>query len=433
MLTSTLAHSIVALLCVGATSAVNLRNGPKSLAVDLGANSFVGSSSESHARRQLAMRGLADFDWDIMPEPDYPSISFEDANIDKEVRFLYNYTGDTTDPSKEIRYTLLRGDCEEAASTGAIAVSFSKDFPALKEYQLDINILQDTVTGTPEYTDIDATSAMINFCVRVDYVYIDALGNEEGVNFHETNVTINIDLTANFTLTAINVERIDADQIDEEAALNRDVQAYFCDDEYNKLTDPRFVQGDIMPVCVEIAPTDRFLYHLSDVMEMDLEQQKQLDPTKKDRSDIVLNQYAVGLSDKFCRNGICRMRHQLASKFFDERNPSNLDIEGVAICAFGPLSQYTRRVNRYYSQAYQTAHAASAIDLVNAASVEACKERCNTFTDCRSFSATPLDSGRFDCVLYSAAYPLDEELVVNTTSTMYLRNDPEAVVTVPQV
>ena len=248
--------------------------------------------------------------------------------------------------------------------------------------------------------------------------------------FSETNVTINIDLTANFTLTDINVERIDADQIDEDVNLDCQVKAYFCDDEYNALTNPLFVQGDLMPVCVEIDDTDRALYHLNDVLEMDVEQTKSDDPLKTDSSQIVLNQLATGLSDKFCKNGICRMRHQLASEFFDERNPNNLDIAGIAICAFGPLSLYTRRADRTYTSTFIDAHSVETLN--NQASVEACKDRCEIQTDCNSFAVVTDENGLFDCTLIIGAgsYPTDDDVEVNTDTVVYARNDASAVVTV---
>ena len=323
-------------VCLGMTSAaVNLRNGPKDLSVDL--NGLVGTSGDpSHARRKLAMRGLADFNWEVQPEPDFPTISFEGASDESEIRFLYNYTGTTIPDVKYITHQLLQGDCKTPASTDAVVVSFSDDITAAKEYQVDVDILQQSVAGTPEYTDIDVTAAMINFCIRVDYVYKDGAEPLESINFHETNVTISIDLTANFTLTAISVERIDADQVDENVALDCEVQAYFCNQAQENVGQPRFVQGEIMTVCVEIADSDRALYHLNDVLDMDLEQTK-ADRLTIDRSDVIVDQQATGLSDKLCKNGICTIRHQLASKFFDERAPNALDIAGVAICAFGPL------------------------------------------------------------------------------------------------
>eukprot|EP00977_Amphora_coffeiformis_P016864 scaffold5345_cov126-Amphora_coffeaeformis.AAC.2 len=408
-------------LVLGSASAVNLRNGPKDLSVDL--NGLVGSSDLPAIRRKLAMRGLADFDWEVQPEPDYPSISFEGAEDDKEVRFLYNYTGTTVPGSKYLKHELLRGDCKTPASTDAVAVSFYEDIATNKEYQVDVNILQESVAGTPEYMDIDVTAAMINFCIRVDYINND--GTEESINFHETNVTISIDLTANFTLTAINVDRISADQVDEDVALNCEVQAYFCNENNENVEQPTFVQGEIMTVCVEIAESDRDLYHLYDVMDMDLEQTK-ANGIDKDQSGIIVDQRATGLSDKFCKNGICNIRHQLASKFFDERDPNNLDIAGVAICAFGPLSSFTRHTNRFYAPAY--ANANELLEEYNADSIEKCKSDCLGVTGCESFSAVPgATDGTFDCQLYRGAYPRDEDLVEDSTSVVYTRNDASAV------
>jgi len=410
--------------CFGLAAAVNLRNGPKNLSVDL--HGLVGSSGDlSHARRKLAMRGLADFEWEVQPEPDFPTINFEGAGEESEVRFLYNYTGTTVDGTKYLKHELLRGDCKTPASLDAVAVTSSDDIVGSKEYQVDVNILQESVAGTPEYMDIDVTAAMINFCIRVDYMYKDGTEGEESINFHETNVTINIDLTANFTLTAINVERISADQVDEDVALDCAVQAYFCDQDNANVDQPTFVQGEIMTVCVEIADSDRSLYHLNDILDMDLEQIK-ANGIDKDQSGIVVDQRATGLSDKFCKNGICNIRHQLASKFFDERDPNNLDISGIAICAFGPLSEFTRRADRGYRAEYT--NASEEIVELDVASIEDCKTICLEIEDCQSFSVTTNANGNFDCNLYRGEYPRDEDLVEDSTSVVYTRNDASALV-----
>mmetsp|Transcript_18641 Transcript_18641/g.37377 ORF Transcript_18641/g.37377 Transcript_18641/m.37377 type:complete len:423 (-) Transcript_18641:23-1291(-) len=400
-----------------ASAVINLRNGPKDLSVDLNGKGLVGTSDFSHARRQLAMRGLVDFEWEVQPEPDYPSISFEDASDDNEVRFLYNYTGTTIPGTKYLKHELFRGDCKTPASTDAVVVSFFDDLTELNEYQVDVNILQESVAGTPEYMDIDVTAAMINFCIRVDYMYDD--GTEgESVNFHETNVTINIDLTANFTLTAINVDRISADQVDEDIALNCEVQAYFCNENNENVEQPTFVQGEIMTVCVEIAESDKELYHLNDILNMDLEQIK-ANGIDTDQSSIVVDQRATGLSVKFCQNGICNIRHQLASKFFDERDPNNLDIAGVAICAFGPLSEFTKRTNREMSTVFATQNTPLRMEQP---SVESCKTECLEISGCQAFSAEPIANDFYECLFFTA-FPRDEDLATSTAVDVYTRND----------
>jgi hypothetical protein len=350
-----LSNFLLLALCGSMASAVNLRNGPKTVGADL--SSFTGSTGgDAQANRRLAMkahmmRELADFDWDVEAEPDFPTISFEGGATDSEIRFKYNYTGIVTD-NKYLKYSIFQGDCVTEGSPGALEVLDEITIANDKEYQFDVNVLQATITETPEYTDIDVTSAVINFCVRVDYYYDEngktTPGGEDSINFHETNVTISIDLTANFTLTAVNVQRIDADAVDEDVQLDCEVQAYFCDESSNPVSpEPTYQQGALMTVCVQIAESDKDLYHLNDVLEMSIEQEKTLSAIN-DVSQVVANQLATGLSDKKCKNGICNIRHQLASKFFNEQSPNALDISGVGICAFGPLSLYTRRVDRAY-------------------------------------------------------------------------------------
>ena len=174
---SNLSNFLVLALC-GSISAQNLRNGPTHVGADLGG--FIGSTGgNAESNRRLAMttlmmRELADFDWEVQPEPDFPTIAFENAGTGAEIRFKYNYTGTTSD-FKYLRYSILQGDCETAGSAGALNVLDVIDITQDKEYQFDIDVLQETITETPEYTDIDVSSAMINFCVRVDYYY-----DEEG-------------------------------------------------------------------------------------------------------------------------------------------------------------------------------------------------------------------------------------------------------------
>lgn len=420
-------NSILLALCGSMALAQNLRNGPSMVHGDL--SGFIGAS-DSQAHRHLAMstlmmRELADFDWDVDLATDYPTITFENAGSESEVRFKYGYTG-VQSANKYTKYTILQGDCLTPGSAGALSVTGELTDAGVKEYQFDLDVLQETVTSTPEYTDIDVSTAMINFCVRVDYYY-DELGTNvtmDSINFHETNVTITIDLTANFTLTAVNIERIDADQIDENVNLDCEVKAYFCDDSNNLLTDPLFNQGDLMTVCVEIADADAALYHLNDVMTMNVEQDKTNNPGSPDSSAIIQNQFATGLSDKQCRNGICNIRHQLASKFFDERSPNDLDIAGVAICAFGPLSKFTRRVSRSYKSTFTAAHT---VDTLNdQANISDCINECeNVLTNCNSFSVVTDANGNFDCtfVLGVGSYPLDTDMDVTAGSTVYMMND----------
>lgn len=149
-------------------------------------------------------------------------------------------------------------------------------------------------------------------------------------------------------------------------------------------------------------------------MDMGLQQHKN-DGIRYDFSTIVEDQWAKGLSDKVCKNGICNIRHQLSAKFFDERNPSNLDISGMAICAFGPLSDFTRRINRQFFTANNELQGQEP-------SVETCRTTCLGSSGCQAFSARFLETDLYECV-YFTVFPRDEDLVEDTNTVVYTRND----------
>ena len=148
-------------------------------------------------------------------------------------------------------------------------------------------------------------------------------------------------MTANFTLTAVNVDRDAASQAAETVEIDCSVTAYFCDETYANLGQPAFAQGDIMTVCVEVAQEDVGKSHLDDVIGMNLQQGKSDRGTAS--SSVITNRFPSPLSSKRCQNGICQMRHLVRSKFFDERDPQNLDLVGIALCGFGPTPQFTDR------------------------------------------------------------------------------------------
>jgi len=102
-----------------------------------------------------------------------------------------------------------------------------------------------------------------------------------------------------------------------------------------------------------------------------------------------------------------------------------LDISGVAICAFGPLSNFTRHVDHNFSIEFTDAN--TLIEEFDIASIEECKATCLGITACESFSATTNADGNFDCSFYQGSYPRDEDLVNDQTSTVYTRNDLSAV------
>jgi hypothetical protein len=282
-------------------------------------------------------RDLADFNWDVGPEDGYPIIAFNDATENGEAVFKYNFTGDASDPNaKYLNVTLWQFDCLGAADATALSLT---DSISGDELNVGIDVVQATIASSTEhYVDFNGTAAEITFCVRVDYMYVDPVDGPSSVNFHETKVTISVDLLANFTLTAINVDRTNATAADANAKLDYPVIAYFCNDanENTTLTQGPIFQGGLLEVCIMTTTAVENVY-VRDILTFVITQPN--GPAEATPTEIITNATANALTNKDCTantDGKCNVQTQLLSKYFIETLPKDLRIDGIAILAFGP-------------------------------------------------------------------------------------------------
>jgi uncharacterized protein (UPF0297 family) len=193
--------------------------------------------------RQLA----GDFDWNIQSDDGFPIIAFNDNTKDSEVVFKYNITGTLSD-RKILTATLYQSDCITAADKSLV---FAEAING-NELAIDLNIIQETISNSVHYKAVNGTNAIIGFCLRIDNNYIDNDDNVESVNFYETVVTTDVDLTANFKLTAISVDRA-ANNEAANADLEYTVEAYICLDDNSEVFFPvALLQGTPLKVCIKI-------------------------------------------------------------------------------------------------------------------------------------------------------------------------------------
>jgi hypothetical protein len=277
-------------------------------------------------------RKLADFDWDIQSEDGFPVIAFNADTEESEVVFKYNFTG-TISSTKFLDATIYQNDCTTSGDDSLEAVgSISGD-----ELQIDLDIIQETISQSDFYQDINGTAAIISFCLRIDY--LGAIDGEapESFNFYETNVTISVDLVANFTLTEIIADRNAADQDETNATLDYPVEAYICLDDNSEVENPAaLIQGSVLQVCIKIDDSvvnDNIV--VEDILTFVVSQ-----PTTEVSNSVPINNAVPDiLTEKLCReSGICNVKTQLLAKFFTETNPPDLRVDGVAILAFGASS-----------------------------------------------------------------------------------------------
>jgi len=343
----------------------------------IGAFLLASSADALRGRRLNAnaihIRTLADFEWKVSPEDGFPAI--DEAN--DEMDFQFTYTGSLGEidvglaPQKGIEFKLMNPDCTADATIGTQTPFTVAGAPAPSSvegwlYNTDgasidfqIALVPDDIEASEYYTVAgDQLSADITFCIRGDYLY-DGLGfadygseshstaQQQSVNFHETVVTISVDLTKNFQITTISTERTAADQENENMDIDCDASAFFCNgdaaaDLDDEVAAPVLKQGDALQFCVAIAEEDKDRLWIKDIVEADLEQDNNDNDTYRESGDeyddLVSNFNTQSiLTDKDCATlpGVCKIKTQLSSKYFTDVTPKALDVFGVALCAFG--------------------------------------------------------------------------------------------------
>uniref|UniRef100_A0A7S3P310 Calmodulin n=1 Tax=Amphora coffeiformis TaxID=265554 RepID=A0A7S3P310_9STRA len=310
-------------ICVLETFSASLRGGSSA---PLGRPSRSLINSRDYHERKLQDRELGIFDWELGLVDGFPQIGdFQDGK--NSVLFLYNFTGDIDEAQRELEVELFQDDCLTPAPLGPRAPLSWNETLLIQELQVNVDVNVETIADSPFYTDIEGgQKALISFCLRVNYNY-----DGDGVNFHETIVSINVDLTAGFELTAVSVERVKGDNSEVTVNIGCEIYEYFCNDLYEDIGQPTFSQGDIMQACI-VSTGD---FNIRDIMEANLDQDKDRDGQWDTHDDIVTNFSEDALTEKSCSLGRCNIKTQLRSKYFTERVPNNITISGVVVCGLG--------------------------------------------------------------------------------------------------
>ena len=277
------------------------------------------------------------FSWDvILDSPAFPTFNFTTATIDREVTFQYSYTGTVSPGTKYFEATVLAGDClAGVAETNpeALQIKFENVDAEKKKYIFNIDIVQSLIQDSSYWTDNGDNTADMVFCVRVDYLNVN-----ESVNFHETIVTVTIDLSAGFQATNILTERSAAMETNLQADADYTVIAYYCDASNQPIPDdPVFSQGDVMEVCIRIDDdlNEEEIY-VKDILNLNIIQYDNGSGPPADPTAAILNGVPDPLTIYDCgTDGRCYMMHQLTSKFFEHATPGTLEVNGAALLSFG--------------------------------------------------------------------------------------------------
>jgi hypothetical protein len=268
-----------------------------------------------------------DFDWDIQPREGFPTVAFNNTK-NAEIVFLYDVP--LLYENKTSRVTVMEDDCE---TIGSNAITHLEYASVDRELKVMVDVDQETISGSTYYQAINITNAVIGVCLRVDYLL-----NGASVNFHVTNLTIDLDLTAEFILNNFQQLRIQSEQDRVNANFDFPIVVYHCDEVNDQLARrPVLAQGTALQMCVELDPVvNNENVFVVDILSVDLHQEKMdLNVTHKNVIDETIPN---PLTSKLCEGGICNIKTQLDSSWFSDDIPGEIETTGTAILAFGSLS-----------------------------------------------------------------------------------------------
>lgn len=282
----------------------------------------------------VASRSLAESDWDIARVAGFPVFAFNTTTSNSEVVFKYSVTG-TNSPDfgseKFLETSLFLPDCQTRPQRQSIVPHHS--IVVNGEYTVELDIVQESVVLSEFYREEANSTARIMFCVRVDYFHFDGT-NVNGVNFHETNVSIGIDLIAGFRLRDIDFDRAASEFSSATASLDYPIRANFCNGENKDQPQPALFQGMTLQVCVSMDETVAIgKAYVIDILEMDLHQ-----PSTGVHDNPITKAYSNKLTQKTCNGGICNVKTQLTSRWFEKADPESIDLTGMALLALGSAS-----------------------------------------------------------------------------------------------
>jgi hypothetical protein len=162
--------------------------------------------------------------------------------------------------------TVLSPNCIDAFSgiaadafnvTDAPDVSLGGGFISFNS-TIDVDISK--LNNTQWWNDLPggALGGVFDLCLESAVYFVLPDGTNEKMNFANTNITVTVEMDANFEITTIDAERKDVTQEVLTLDYSQYVTAYQCDEgsENDELTGQQYSQGDELKICVKSSSPD---------------------------------------------------------------------------------------------------------------------------------------------------------------------------------
>ena len=142
-------------------------------------------------------------------------------------------------------------------------------------YESTIAVDISKVNGTEWWEDLPnagALGGMFDVCLQSAVYFELPDGTTEKMNFVDTNVTVKVEMDANFNIASINAERKDAVKQDLTLDYSDYVTAYQCAEgiEGSEIVGQQYSQGDVLKICVK--STDPNIVQVGSIKSLTLSQ-----------------------------------------------------------------------------------------------------------------------------------------------------------------
>jgi len=273
---------------------------------------------------------LSTFDWQIN-RSDVISIDVPRGNVTyPTIKIPYNIS------NREYEVTIFQSDCNTPLPNYEFLLLSNDVVSSANGYKMmEAIILLNNATALDASPIFNATSLTADFCVRTALHFESPATTENEVNFLETVITLNIDLSAevNTFEVTVNLERLEAEQDRNDVNYDAFITAYLCDEYKNVTAGVILNQGDVLSICVSSTEAGIFVRSFTN---LDLLQ----GGVNKFQA---FNGGAMNmLTAANCDGGICQAQIQLLALFFEDDEPDDVEVKGVV--ALGFTSSRARRV-----------------------------------------------------------------------------------------
>ena len=180
-----------------------------------------------------------------------------------------------------------------------------------------------------------ALGGVFDLCLE-SAVYLSLSGELEKMNFVNTNITLTLEMDANFEVTTINAERKDATKENLNVDYSQYVTAYECveNDLQNEATK-EYSQGDDLKICVK--STNPNIVQVGKIQSLTLSQD---DAPSEDDFDYITDgnpvsdEIASTDCDKNNSPNVCHADMQLLGRYFAVESPGDLTASGSVELTF---------------------------------------------------------------------------------------------------